>query len=63
MLLGMSGNTYLQIVIAASIFVPLAIVVILAWFFLRGAKNDPDEQRHRQAQADAKRANRAAEHR
>ena len=27
------------IVIAASIFVPLTIVIILAWFFLRGAKN------------------------
>ena len=59
----MSGNTYLQIMIAASIFVPLTIVAVLAWIFLRGAKNDPDEQRLRKVQEDAKRAQRAAEHR
>ena len=59
----MSGNTYLEIVIAASIFVPLTIVAVLAWVFLRGAKNDPDEQRLRKVQEDAKRAERAAEHR
>ena len=58
----MSGNTYLEIVIAASIFVPLTIVIVLAWFFLRGAKNDPDEQRLRKVQQDAERAHRA-EHR
>jgi uncharacterized paraquat-inducible protein A len=58
----MSGNTYLEIVIAASIFVPLTIVVVLAWFFLRGAKNDPDAQRLRKVQQDAERADRATEH-
>jgi uncharacterized paraquat-inducible protein A len=55
-MLAMSGNTYLEIIIAASIFVPLTIVIILAWVFLRGAKNDPDEQRLRKAQQDAQRA-------
>jgi uncharacterized paraquat-inducible protein A len=59
----MSGNTYLEIVIAASIFVPLTIVIVLAWIFLRGAKNDPDEQRLRKVQEDAERARRPAEHR
>jgi uncharacterized paraquat-inducible protein A len=59
----MSGNTYLEIVIAASIFVPLTIVVVLAWIFLRGAKNDPDEQRLRKVQEDAESARRHAEHR
>jgi hypothetical protein len=39
-----SGNSYLETLIAASIFVPLTIVIVLAWFFLRGAKNDPDEK-------------------
>jgi Tfp pilus assembly protein PilX len=58
-----SGGAYLQIMIAASIFVPLIIVAVLAWIFLRGAKNDPDEQRLRKVQEDAKRAQRAAEHR
>ena len=54
----MSGNTYLEIVIAASIFVPLTIVIVLAWVFLRGAKNDPDEQRLRKVQEDAERTRR-----
>jgi hypothetical protein len=62
-MLAMSGNTYLEIVIASSIFVPLTIVAVLAWIFLRGAKNDPDEQRLRQAQQDAASARRPAEHR
>ena len=60
-MLAMSGNTYLEIIIASSIFVPLTIVAILAWIFLRGAKNDPDEQRLRKAQQDAEQARRPAE--
>lgn len=48
----MSGSTSLQVIIALSIFVPLVVVVALAWVFLRGAKDDPDERRLRQAQAD-----------
>jgi hypothetical protein len=55
-----SGNTWLEIVIASSIFVPLTIVAVLAWIFLRGAKNDPDEQRLRKVQADAERAHRTS---
>ena len=62
-MLAMSGNTYLEIIIASSIFVPLTIVAILAWIFLRGAKNDPDEQRLRKAQQDAEQARRPAERR
>jgi energy-converting hydrogenase Eha subunit C len=56
-----SGNTYLEIVIAASIFGPVVIVIVLAWFFLRGAKNDPDEQRLRRVQKEAELARRSAE--
>ena len=63
MMLAMSGNTYLEIIIASSIFVPLTIVAVLAWIFLRGAKNDPDEQRLRKAQQDAEQARRPAERR
>ena len=62
-MLAMSGNTYLEIIIASSIFVPLTIVAILAWIFLRGAKNDPDEQRLRKAQHDAEHARRPTERR
>ena len=47
--------------IAASIFVPVVIVIALTWFFLRGAKNDPDEQRLRRVQKEAELARRSAE--
>jgi heme/copper-type cytochrome/quinol oxidase subunit 2 len=47
-----SGSTWTQIIVAFSIFVPVVITIALAVVFLRGAKNDPDEQRLRQAQRD-----------
>jgi 6-phosphogluconate dehydrogenase len=47
-----SGSTWTQIIVAFSIFVPVVITIALAVAFLRGAKNDPDEQRLRQAQRD-----------
>jgi hypothetical protein len=56
----MSSSAYRETLVAASIFVPLTIAIVLAWFFLRGAKNDPDEQRHRQAQRAAEQADRDA---
>jgi uncharacterized paraquat-inducible protein A len=34
-------------VILASIVVPVAVTIALAWVFLRGKKDDPDEQRWR----------------
>jgi hypothetical protein len=34
-------------VLLISIVAPLAITVALAWVFLRGKKDDPDEQRWR----------------
>jgi heme/copper-type cytochrome/quinol oxidase subunit 2 len=42
-----SGSTWTQIIVAFSIFVPVVITIALAVVFLRGAKNDPDEQRFR----------------
>jgi heme/copper-type cytochrome/quinol oxidase subunit 2 len=48
--LAYSGDTWTQIVVAVSIFVPVVVTVILAVVFLRGKKNDPDEQRLRRAQ-------------
>jgi hypothetical protein len=36
---------------------------VIAWIFLRGAKNDPDEQRLRKAQQDAEHARRPTERR
>ena len=45
-----SGSTWTQIIVAFSIFVPVVVTVVLAVVFLRGAKNDPDEQRLKRAQ-------------
>ena len=45
-----TGTTWTQIVVGLSIFVPVVVTIVLAVVFLRGAKNDPDEQRLRRAQ-------------
>ena len=47
-----TGSTWTQIVVAFSLFVPVVVTAVLAVVFLRGAKNDPDEQRLRRAQED-----------
>jgi hypothetical protein len=48
--LAYSGTTWTQIIVALSIFVPVVVTAVLAVAFLRGAKDDPDEQRLRRAQ-------------
>ncbi len=50
MTLAYTGTTWTQIVVALSIFVPVVVTIMLTIVFLRGAKNDPDEQRLRRAQ-------------
>jgi heme/copper-type cytochrome/quinol oxidase subunit 2 len=50
--IGYTGSTWTQIVVAFSIFVPVVVTAVLAVVFLRGAKNDPDEQRLRRVQED-----------
>ena len=45
-----SGSTWTQIIVALSIFVPVVVTIVLAVAFLRGAKDDPDEQRLKRAQ-------------
>lgn len=47
-----SGSTWTQIIVAFSIFMPVVATAVLAVYFLRGAKNDPDEQRLRRVQKD-----------
>jgi hypothetical protein len=48
--LAYTGSTWTQIVIGCSIFVPVAVTIALTVVFLRGKKDDPDEQRLRRAQ-------------
>jgi hypothetical protein len=49
-LLGYSADTWTQIVVGLSIFVPVVVTIAIAFVFLRGARNDPDQQRMRRAQ-------------
>jgi len=50
MLIAYSGSAWTQIIVAFSIFVPVVVTAVLTVYFLRGAKNDPDEQRLKRAQ-------------
>jgi heme/copper-type cytochrome/quinol oxidase subunit 2 len=42
-----SQNTWTQIIVAISIFVPVIVTAAITIVVLRGKKNDPDEQRWR----------------
>ena len=46
-MLAQGGGTGVEVIVALSIFVPVVVTVALAWVFLRGKTNDPDEQRWR----------------
>lgn len=49
-MLAYTATTWTQVIVAVSIFVPVAVTIALAVVFLRGKRNDPDEQRLRRAQ-------------
>ena len=62
MILALTPDAWTQIIVAFSIFGPLAVAIAITIVVLRGKKDDPDEQRMRRAQEDyeaAKRAERA----
>jgi heme/copper-type cytochrome/quinol oxidase subunit 2 len=52
-MLAYTADTWTQVIVAISIFVPVVVTIVIAIVFLRGAKNDPDEQRLRRAQQDS----------
>lgn len=56
--LAITGSSWVEIVLILSATVPVAITVVIAWFFLRGARHDPDEARLKQVQADYERSKR-----
>jgi sugar phosphate permease len=45
--LAFSGDAWTQLIVALSIFVPVVVTIVISIFFLRSAKDDPDEQRWR----------------
>jgi len=50
--LALTPDAWTQVVVAVSIFGPVAVALAITVAVLRGKKNDPDEQRMRQAQRD-----------
>jgi sugar phosphate permease len=57
--LAFSGDAWTQLIVALSIFVPVVITIVIAIVFLRGAKNDPDEQRWRRLEEQRREADAA----
>ncbi len=58
MLLAITGQGWVGVIVGLSIFVPVIVTVVIAWFFLRGARHDPDQARLKQVQADYERSHR-----
>jgi sugar phosphate permease len=58
--LAFSGDAWTQLIVALSIFVPVVITIVISIVFLRGAKNDPDEQRWRRLEEQRREADAAA---
>lgn len=58
-MLAYTASTWTQVIVAVSIFVPVAVTIALCFVFLRGSRNDPDAQRMRRAQQEHERAKRA----
>jgi len=51
-MLAYTADAWTQVLVALSIFVPVVVAAVLTVWVLRGAKNDPDEQRRRRSQAE-----------
>ena len=51
--LALSGNTWTQIIVALSIFVPVVVASVLAVWVLRGGRHDPDVQRWKRQRLEA----------
>jgi hypothetical protein len=61
MLLAYTASGWTQVIVALSIFVPVVAALAITIAVLRGAKDDPDEQRWRQDAADHKEREQAAQ--
>ena len=45
--LAVTASGWTEVIVALSIFVPVIITALITYYVLRGAKDDPDEQRWR----------------
>lgn len=61
MTLAVTGTTWVEVILILSAVVPLSIVAVLMWLFLRGAKDDPDEQRRRRLDEQRRQAGRVGD--
>ena len=61
MIAQLSAGTWTEIIVASSIFVPIAFAAILTVVVLRGGKDDPDEQRWRRLEEQRREADPAAD--
>jgi hypothetical protein len=52
LILAYTADTWTQVIVAFSIFIPVAVTAVLTIVILRGKRDDPDEQRLRRAQQD-----------
>jgi hypothetical protein len=55
MLLAYTASAWTQVIVALSIFVPVVAAAAITFVVLRGAKDDPDEQRWQQQAEERKR--------
>lgn len=58
-LLAVSGSTWVDAALMGSAVIPLAALAALVWWFLRGARHDPDEQRRRRLDEQRRAADRS----
>ena len=61
MIVAYTASGWTQVIVALSIFVPVVAAAAITIFVLRGAKNDPDEQRWRRQAEERKRLSREAQ--
>jgi hypothetical protein len=61
--LAYTASGWTQVIVAISIFAPVAVALAIAVAVLRGSKNDPDEQRwRREAEERGRREAEAEDH-
>jgi heme/copper-type cytochrome/quinol oxidase subunit 2 len=61
MVLAYTASGWTEVIVALSIFVPVAVAAAITIVVLRGAKNDPDEQRWQQQADERKRLEQEAQ--